>query len=108
MNLAFKPYAVKALKGADSELTGLFKSDAINANWPKQLVSKIKLSFIDATIVVGYPDEFTALIDDLEYGGPNNPPQPVFRLFEAKHGDVITRKIAETSLSYLESEGAIP
>lgn len=108
MKTTFRTYAGTALKGTDAELTKLFRADATSANWPKELVSKVKLSVTNSQLVVNYPGEFTDLIDDLEYGSQNNPPQPVFRLFEAKHGDVIVQKIADMSLNYLVSEDIIP
>ena len=108
MNVTFKSYASSKLKGVDAELTTLFRADATAANWPKNLVSKLKLSITNSQLVVNYPGEFTDLIEDLEYGSQNSSPQPVFRLFENKHGDVITRKLAEASLNYLVSENAIP
>ena len=108
MKLTFSTYANTKIKGTDPELTTLVRADANLAGWPKKIVSKLVMSFSNSKLIINYPVEFVEEIDDLEYGTRTSSPQPVFRRFESKHGDVISGKIETISVNYLVEQNIIP
>jgi hypothetical protein len=108
MKLTFNAYANSKLKGTDAELTNLVRVDANSAGWPKKIASKLVVSFSNSKLIINYPSEFAEEVDNLEYGTRVSSPQPVFRRFESKHGDVISGKIETISVNYLVEQNIIP
>lgn len=108
MKLTFNAYAGSKLKGTDAELTSLVRVDANSAGWPKKIASKLVVSITNSKVVINYPIEFTDEVDELEYGNRAKSPQPVFRRFEARHGDVIAQKIETMSVNFLVEQNIIP
>jgi len=108
MKLTFSSYAGTKLKGTDAELTSLVRVDANSAGWPKKIASKLVVSITNSKVVINYPIEFADEVDELEYGNRAKAPQPVFRRFETKHGDVISQRLETISVNYLVEQNIIP
>jgi len=108
MNIEFKASASKSLKGISPQLTVLLKEDARRAQWPNDIVNRLKVTIEDLNIVIYYPEKFASKVEDLEYGTQSDSPQSIFRLFITKHGDTISNSMAEWSVDHLISQDLIP
>jgi len=100
--------APKSLKGINSQLTRLLRQDALEAEWPNNIVKNLKVSIDGVNIVINYPDKLATSIEDLEYGTPNESPKPIFRRFINRHGKFIAQNLREWSVDYLVDQGIIP
>ena len=108
MNIDISPIASKSLIKIQNELTNLLRVDAVLALWPKNIASKLKVVITKSEIIITYPNNLAQQVEDLEYGSKETTPLPVFRRFIAKHGNVISNNIADSTLNFLVDEGIIP
>jgi hypothetical protein len=108
MNIEFKASASKSLKGVSPQLTKLLKEDARRAEWPNDIITKLKVAIEELNIVIYYPEKFATKVEDLEYGNQNDSPQSIFRLFITKHSDAISSSISDWSVDYLIGQDLIP
>jgi len=102
MITSFSAYSAPLLSEVNSTLTQELKNDALAAGWPANIIETLTVTTKNFSIVVNYDQMYDTQIGDLEYGTQNEAPKPVFRLFLDKHGNIISDKMADSYLKYLE------
>lgn len=76
------------------------------ANWPENIIKSLSVVFDGENLLVKYPDELSAEIDDLEYGKPFGLPNPVIRPFIYSSEDYIKEILVVRTLDLiLDAEG---
>ena len=91
--------------GLSEELTQELISFAKKSGWPSDIASKLTVAYEDSTLVISYPDSLEAKISELEYGTAGTPPRAVFRPFEVRMRDRITKASSEIALElFMEGE----
>jgi hypothetical protein len=81
---------------------------AAASDWPENIVKSLTVSFDGSNLLVNYPDELAAEIDDLEYGKPYGLPQPVIRPFIYDSESYVTEVLVGRALDLiLDAEGVI-
>jgi hypothetical protein len=71
------------------------------AGWPEKVIAALTVDFDGTSLVVNYPDELSAEIDDLEYGAPYKLPKSAIRPFIARSGPYIKDVLASVTLDDL-------
>lgn len=91
--------------GLSEELTNDIRSFAKKSGWPDNVASKLTVEYADDTLVISYPDSLESKISELEYGTAGTPPRAVFRPFEVRMRDVITKASSQIALElFMEGE----
>ena len=91
--------------GLSEELTQSLKDFAKKSGWPQNITSKLEVEYQDGALVISYPDNLESKISELEYGTTGTPPRAVFRPFEVRMRDSITRASSEIALElFMEGE----
>lgn len=97
-----------ALADKQDALTKQLQKDAIKLGWPANVARSLSVHISEAGITVEYPESMDDAIGDLEYGGADNSPSVVFRMFDERHRDEILSYITDASVDYLIGKDIIP
>ena len=97
-----------ALASKERELTKQLQKDAVNLGWPVAVARSLSVKITEAGITVEYPEKMDDAIGDLEYGGTDNGPSVVFRMFDERHRNEILSYITDASVDYLVEKDIIP
>lgn len=91
--------------GLSEELTQNLRDFARKSGWPSSVTAKLEVEYQENTLVISYPDSLESKISELEYGTAGTPPRAVFRPFEIRMRDSITRASSEVALElFMEGE----
>ena len=107
MNSISTDSAVDSLRSIEPKLTKELRAAAIKAGWPKEVARVLKVTVVDDSLSVNYPNKYEDQIGDLEYGTRTIGPKPVFRMFMKKHSKTVADAMEKWVMSQLTKSGAL-
>jgi len=72
------------------QLTQQLHAIATLAGWPRNLIAALKVDLVGGSLIVDYPEELAAEIEDLEYGNEGAIPNAVIRPFISRSSKSIS------------------
>ena len=98
---------IKSLRQKERELTKALVSQAIQAGWPRNLASALRVRVASDDIMVTYPPLLAKDIEDLEYGTLDEGPRPVFRRFVEKQYATLNKALEDALSEILSTRGGL-
>lgn len=89
------------------ELTQTFRRLAVGADWPEDIVSALKVSYMDGVFFIDIPSHLERTVDDLEYGTPDSDPTYVKRKFITEFLDELQEDIGINVCNFIFEEGIL-
>ena len=108
MTEALNSSIFKSVRELDRQLTKDLQTRALNAGWPKSVVSQLRVKVSKNDVSVTWPSNIADIVDDLEYGTPDAQPKPVLRTFNSQHGKDIADSMAKDSLDFFFDSELFP
>lgn len=81
------------------KFTGTLRNMAYDAGWPEEIVSSMSLVYDGSAVQISYPERYTSVVNDLEFGKEGQPPNSVIRSFMLRY-----QNKASEELAYLVAE----
>lgn len=69
--------------------------------WPDDIIKQLTVEYDNGNLSIGYPDNLTQQVQDLEYGKEGAPPKPVLRNFIYRTDSYVKEILANQTVDLL-------